>query len=44
MLEAAQTYLQAHPELDGGWRLDLITTRRVPGGPPEILPFEDALR
>lgn len=44
LLEAAQTYLQAHPELDGDWRMDVVAIRRVPDGAPEILHFEDALR
>jgi putative endonuclease len=43
MLEAAESYLQTHPELDGDWRLDVIAILRVPGGPPEILHFENAL-
>lgn len=44
MLEAAQTYLQANPDLDGDWRLDVIAIRRLSGGAPEILHFENALR
>jgi putative endonuclease len=43
-LAAAQAYLQAHPELDGDWRLDVIAVRRYPiGNRPGIHHFENAV-
>lgn len=44
MLAAAQSYLQAHSDLSGAWRIDVIAIRRVrPGAPPEIVHFENAI-
>ncbi|MEJ2598032.1 MAG: YraN family protein [Anaerolineales bacterium] len=44
LLESAQAYLQAHPELDGDWRIDVIAIRRVRGGEaPQVRHFEDAV-
>ncbi|HEY4718897.1 MAG TPA: YraN family protein [Anaerolineales bacterium] len=43
LLDCALDYLQTHPELDGDWRVDVISVRRVKGGQPEILHFENAL-
>ena len=44
MLEAAQSYLQAHPELDGDWRIDVIAIEcQTSGFPPLITHFENAL-
>ena len=44
LLAAAQAYLQAHPELVGAWRIDVIAIRSAgPGHPPEILHFENAI-
>ena len=44
MLEAAQSYLQTHPELDGDWRIDVIAIQRQAAGlPPVITHFENAL-
>jgi putative endonuclease len=43
MLDSALDYLQAHPEFDGDWRIDVISVARVPNGPPEILHFENAI-
>ncbi|MDA1330260.1 MAG: YraN family protein [Chloroflexi bacterium] len=42
ILEAAQTYLQENPQLEGGWRIDVIALRRRPGAEPEIRHFENA--
>jgi putative endonuclease len=42
ILEAAQTYLQEHPEFEGDWRVDVVALRRVKGAPPEIKHFENA--
>lgn len=44
LLESAQAYLQAHPELDEDWRIDVIAIRRVRDGePPQVRHFEDAV-
>lgn len=43
MSDAAESYLQAHPELDGDWRIDVIAVRRRPQQPPEFLHVENAL-
>jgi putative endonuclease len=44
LLESAQSYLQAHPELDGDWRIDVIAIRKVRDGEtPQVLHFEDAV-
>lgn len=42
MAEAAESYLQAHPEFEGDWRVDVIAISRR-GGSPQILHIEDAL-
>lgn len=45
MLAAAQAYLQAHPDLQGDWRVDVVAIQRRRGGQiPEIAHFENALR
>ena len=44
LLAAAQAYLQAHPDLDGDWRVDVIAIQRRSGSQaPEIAHFENAL-
>lgn len=43
LLDCAEDYLQAHPELDSDWRIDVISVRRVEKGQPEIVHFENAL-
>jgi putative endonuclease len=44
LLAAAQAYSQAHPELGGAWRIDVIAIRRErPDFPVEIVHFENAL-
>ena len=43
LLNAAQYYLQNHPELEGDWRVDAIAIRRYPDHPPEIVHFENVL-
>jgi putative endonuclease len=45
MLAAAQAYLQAHPELEGDWRVDVIAIFRPdPKQPAIINHFENAIR
>jgi putative endonuclease len=42
--DAAQYYLQEHPEIQGDWRIDVIAIRGKPGYPnPEIIWFENAV-
>lgn len=41
--DAAETYLQQHPELDMEWRIDVISVRRFENKPPEIVHFENAV-
>ena len=44
LLASAQYYMQAHPELDGDWRIDVIAIQRLfPGKPPVITHFENAV-
>jgi putative endonuclease len=44
LLAAAQAYLQAHPELEGDWRIDVIAVQRQPAHPkPVITHFENAI-
>ncbi len=44
MLESAQSYLQAHPELDGDWRIDVIAIQRFRSGKePHITHFENVI-
>ncbi|MEX2160444.1 MAG: YraN family protein [Anaerolineales bacterium] len=43
LLDSALDYLQAHPEFDGDWRVDVISVTRTQAGRPEILHFENAL-
>lgn len=41
MLSAAQAYLQAHPHLEGTWRVDVIAIQRLPNQQSEIVHFEN---
>ena len=41
--DAAEMYLQAHPEFSGNWRIDVISVQRARGGPPEIVHLENAV-
>jgi putative endonuclease len=44
MLAAAQSYLQAHPELEGDWRVDVIAVFRPdPKQPASVNHFENAI-
>jgi len=43
LLNAARAYLQTHAELGGDWRVDVIAIRRMRGGPPEVVHFENVL-
>lgn len=43
MADAAESYLQAHPEIDGDWRVDVISVLRRERQPAEILHIENAL-
>jgi putative endonuclease len=43
MQAAAEAYIQAHPEIAGDWRIDVISIYRRPSTPPEIVHFENAL-
>lgn len=44
MLANAQAYLQEHPELEPGWRVDVIAVRKFSSGSSEeILHFENVL-
>jgi putative endonuclease len=45
MLAAAQAYLQAHPEIEGNWRVDVIAIFRPdPKRPAIVSHFENAIR
>ena len=43
LLKAANHYLQAHPDLNGDWRVDVIAIRRTRGDSPEVVHFENIL-
>jgi putative endonuclease len=44
LLASAQAYLQAHPDLDGDWRVDVISIQRSGSGLlPVITHFENAI-
>jgi len=44
LLAAAQAYLQAHPELEGDWRIDVIAVQRQSAdSQPVITHFENAV-
>ena len=44
LVAAAQAYLQAHPEMDGDWRVDVISIQRSHSRqPPVITHFENAI-
>lgn len=44
LLQAAQAYLQLHPELELDWRIDVIAVQgNQEGGAPEIVWFENAV-
>lgn len=44
LVASARAYLQAHPDLDGAWRIDVIAIRRPrTGAEAEILHFENAI-
>jgi putative endonuclease len=43
MEDAAQDYLQSHPEFDGEWRVDVVSIRRLKDQTPEVTHIENAL-
>ena len=43
MMNAAQSYLQQHPDSDGNWRIDVIAVEARSNEPPEIVHFENAI-
>jgi putative endonuclease len=44
LLAAAEAYLQAHPELQGDWQIDVIAVQRQPADrKPVITHFENAV-
>ncbi len=43
LIQNAEDYLQAHPELGDDWRIDVVSILRRPGGNPQILHFENAV-
>lgn len=43
LLASARSYLQAHPEMDGDWRIDVIAILRFKDQAPEITHFENIL-
>jgi putative endonuclease len=43
LLASAQAYLQAHPQMDGDWRIDVISVFLSESGTPEIVHFENAV-
>jgi putative endonuclease len=44
LVNSALYYMQEHPELDCGWRIDVISIQKVKGGePPRLTHFENAV-
>jgi len=44
ILDAAQFFLQEHPELDGDWRVDVVAVQgRLNSTDPQIVWFENAI-
>ena len=43
LISSAQAYIQAHPELDDEWRIDVIAILRLPGKEPQIEHFENII-
>jgi len=43
LISSAQAYIQAHPELDDEWRIDVIAILRLPGEEPQIEHFENII-
>jgi putative endonuclease len=44
LIQSAQAYLQAHPEVEDDWRIDVIAIRRLGRGrAEEIIHFENAV-
>lgn len=44
MIDSAEAYLQAHPELDNDWRIDVIAIHQNTGeSSPQITHFENAV-
>jgi putative endonuclease len=41
--DAAQEYLQLHPEQTGEWRIDVISVLRISSNEPEIAHIENAI-
>jgi putative endonuclease len=42
ILDAAQSYLNEHPQMLGDWRIDVISVQSLKGKLPEIIHFENA--
>lgn len=42
ILEAAETYISAHPDMLGDWQVDVISIQAIKGKPLEIEHFENA--
>jgi putative endonuclease len=44
LVNSALAYMQEHPELDCGWRIDVISIQKLKGGkPPRLTHFENAV-
>jgi len=43
LTSSALAYLQAHPELNQDWRIDVIAVLRLPHQPPQIEHFENII-
>ena len=44
LIQAAEAYLQSHPEIMNDWRIDVIAIQKLRGEPdPKIVWFENAL-
>lgn len=43
MVEAAQRFLQLHPEFEGDWQIDVVAIYSAPNAKPEIRWIENAV-
>lgn len=43
LVDAAESYLQANPQIKADWRVDVIAITQQPGGETDVVHFENAL-
>jgi putative endonuclease len=43
LVNSALSYMQDHPDLGCGWRIDVISIQKIKGGNPHLTHFENAV-